>query len=139
MKKKTVTIVLLLACLFALFSCGKKTDATGLWEKAVYTEDASFGEGGKTLTVVVKAEDKSVKFTVRTDKETVGDALLEHDLISGDEGAFGLYVKYVNGIRADYELDGAYWAFYIGGELAMTGVDGAQIAEGTVYSLEYTK
>ena len=77
--------------------------------------------------------------TIKTDKTILGDALLEHSLIAGEEGAYGLYVKFVNGIRADYDLDGAYWGFNKGGEYMMTGVDGTTIADGDKYELVWTK
>jgi hypothetical protein len=98
-----------------------------------------FGEGSKTVVVEVKVGEQAITFTVKTDKDTVGAALLEHNLIAGDEGQFGLYIKTVNGITADYDVDRSYWAFYINGEYAMTGVDGAKITEGEIYKLEYTK
>ncbi|MBO5789865.1 MAG: DUF4430 domain-containing protein, partial [Clostridia bacterium] len=74
-----------------------------------------------------------------TDKDTVGSALLEHGLIAGEEGQFGLYVKVVNGMTADYDVDRSDWAFYIDGEYAMTGVDSTEITEGVTYQLAYTK
>jgi hypothetical protein len=98
-----------------------------------------FGEGAKTAVVEVKVEDETVTFTIHTDKETVGDALIEHELISGEEGAYGLYIKTVNGITADYDTDQSYWAFYIDGEYAMTGVDGTEIDADARYTLEYAK
>ena len=112
---------------------------TGLWANARYTEDTTLGNGAKTVTVEVKAEDRSVIFTVKTDQTTVGAALLEHDLIAGEQGAYGLYVKKVNGITADFDVDQSYWGFYINGEMAMTGVDGTEITEGARYLLAYTK
>lgn len=116
-----------------------KEQLTGLWAAATYTADTTFGNGATTVTVQVKAEDKTVSFTVKTDKKTLGDALLEHDLIAGDQGAYGLYVKKVNGITADYDVDQSYWAFYKGGEMMMVGVDGAEIKDGEGYELVYTK
>ena len=77
-------------------------------------------------------------FTIKTDAKTVGDALLENELIAGDEGAYGLYIKVVNGLRADYDKDMAYWAFAIDGEMAMTGVDMTDIVDGGKYELVYT-
>jgi len=65
--------------------------------------------------------------------------LIEHGLIDGDEGPYGLYVKVVNGMTADYDVDKSYWSFYINGEYAMTGVDATEITEGTTYQLVYTK
>ncbi len=130
-----------MVCILGISSCGcaKTEKPTGLWEKATYLEDTQFGEGEKTAVVEVKAEDKTVTFTLKTDKATVGEALLEHDLIQGEEGDYGLYVKTVNGITADYDVDASYWAFYQDGEYATAGVDLTEITEGVTYKLEYTK
>ena len=116
---------------------GNTVDKAGLWENATYRRDMEFGEGAKTIEVEVKVGDESVTFTIHTDKETLGDALLEHDLIAGEVGAYGLYVKTVNGILADYDIDGSYWSFYEGGEMMMTGVDGEIIAGGEHYEIVY--
>ena len=115
------------------------TKEASLWNAAVYTEDKEFGEGEKVLTVEVTAEEKTVVFTVKTDESTVGAALLANDLIAGEQGDYGLYIKSVNGIIADYSVDQSYWAFYIGDDYASTGVDSTDITEGTVYKLVYTK
>ena len=135
----TVAIVLMMAFAVCLCACGKTTDTDALWETATYGEDKEFGNGAKTVNIEVKAGDRSVTFTIHTDKDTVGEALFEHNLIDGDDGAYGLYVKVVNGITADYDVDQSYWAFYINGETAMTGVDGETITEGAAYRLEYAK
>ena len=58
-------------------------------------------------------------------------------IIEGEQGPYGLYVKAVNGVYADYDTDGAYWAFYINGEYAETGVDMTEIDETAVYSFRY--
>jgi len=161
MKNVKSLFVLILAafCVLSLVSCDNSTETTteapavettalsendtteeaGLWADAVYTEDKEFGEGAKTLVCEVKAEDKTVTFTVKTDKKTVGEALIEHGLVEGDEGPYGLYIKKVNGILADYDVNQRYWAFYIDGEMAMNGVDGTDIAEGVTYQLVYSK
>ena len=129
----SLTAVVLLLCML-LISCNT-VEKTGAWESATYLRDMEFGEGAKTVEVEVKAEDKSVTFTIHTDKETLGEALMEHELVKGEEGAFGLYVKFVNGIEADYDKDGTYWGFYKNGEMMMVGVDGAVISDGEHYEL----
>lgn len=140
--KKTISTVLALvlavACLLSFTACNS-APAEGLWANATYQQDTTLGEGAKTITVEVSAEEKTVTFTVKTDADTVGAALLEHELIAGDEGDYGLYIKVVNGITADYDVDQSYWAFYIDGEYAMTGADTTEINEDAVYKLEYTK
>ena len=80
-----------------------------------------------------------VNSSIHTDKTTVGEALQEHNLLEGEESQYGLFVKKVNGIVADYDVDQYYWAFYVNGEYAMTGVDTTNIEEGVTYSLERTK
>lgn len=133
--KKTIRIIslLLLVCI-ALTACNT-VSAEGLWENATYRRDTELGTGAKTVLVEVKAGEDSVTFTIHTDKEMLGDALLEHNLIAGEEGAYGLYVKLVNGIEADYDKDGSYWGFYKNGEMMLVGVDGAVIADGEHYEL----
>ena len=137
--KSTISVVLAIICLFSLVACGNSVDKTGLWEKATYTKDTQLGEGTKTVTVQVKAEEQIITFTVKTDKDTVGAALLENNLIAGEQGDYGLYIKVVNGITADYDKDKSYWAFYVDGEYATSGVDTTKITEGVTYQLAYTK
>ena len=155
--KSTLALILALLMTLCLFSCKKDETETpqtpsgaeneaggtiapeGLWASATYLKDTTFGEGTKTVTVKVIADGKSVTFTVKTDAETLGDALLAHNLIAGDEGQYGLYVKVVNGITADYDVDQSYWGFSKNGEYMMTGVDGTAIADGETYELTYTK
>ncbi len=139
MMKSTVSLMLVIFCLFSFVACGNTSEKTGLWENAIYLKDTAFGDGAKTVVVEVKAEEKTVTFTVKTDQDTVGAALLEHGLIAGDESEYGLYLKVVNGITADYDVDGHYWAFYINGEYAMSGVDTTTIEEGVTYQLVYSK
>ena len=59
---------------------------------------------------MVDVDGNETNFVVNTDKETVGDALLEQNLIEGDDSEYGLYVKTVNGITVDYDTDHTYWA-----------------------------
>lgn len=159
MKKIALMLSVILAALLCLCSCaGTLEEATteapltedavettaaateeGLWADAVYTEDTTLGEGENAVTVKFTAEEKTITFTILTDKKILGDALLDTQLVEGENGAYGLYIKKVNGITADYDVNQAYWGFFINGEYAATGVDSTEIAEGTVYELIYTK
>ena len=111
---------------------------TGVWQNATYVKDTSFGNGSKTLKVTVTADNQSITFTIKSDAETVGAALLEHNLIAGEQSQYGLYVKRVNNILADWDTDGTYWAFYKGEEYMMTGVDSTAFADGDQYALVRT-
>ena len=138
MKKRFLSLLLILCLVLTLCACNK-TKAPDLWENALYTEDTELGQGAKTVTVQVQAEDKTVSFTIHTDCATLGEALTEHGLVEGDMGEFGLYIKKVNGILADYDVDQSYWGFYSGGEYMMSGVDTTEISGGESYELIRTK
>ena len=131
--KTLLTAVLCMMMLACMTACTEET--TGLWADAKYTEDTELGEGSKTVKVTVEAEDKKVTFTIHTDEAILGDALLQHELIDGDESEFGLYIKQVNGMTADYDVDQTYWGFYQNGEYMMTGVDMTEFADGDQYEL----
>lgn len=137
--QKSICAVLVLVCLLGLTACGNTVNGEGLWKDATYLKDTTFGEGKNTVTVEVKAGEQSIKFTVNTDKDTVGAALMEHKLIDGDQGDYGLYVKKVNGITADYDTDKAYWAFYVDDAYANAGIDQTKIEKDKLYRLEYAK
>ena len=136
---KVTSLLLAFVMLLSFAACGAKEEVSGLWKDATYTADITLGEGAKTIKVEVKAEDKAVVFTVKTDAKTVGAALLEQNLIAGDESEYGLYIKKVNGITADYDVNQSYWAFYVNGEYAMSGVDTTTIDESVTYGLVYSK
>ena len=135
----TLSVLLLLAITLNLTACGEKIIAEGLWENATYLSDTTLGEGNKALTVEVSAGENAITLTIKTDKETVGDALHESKVVEGEDSEYGLFIKKVNGITADYNIDQSYWAFYVNGEYATSGVDSTNIDESAVYKLEYAK
>lgn len=115
-----LVLVLLAAAALATVACENKQDD---------------GDGEeKTFTFIAVMKDGTEKReTVTTTKTTVGDALVEKNLISGDIEQYGLYVKTVFGETLDYETDGMYWAFYIGETYAPAGVDQTKITDGASY------
>lgn len=130
--KTTKHIAALLAALvlaLSLTACGQTAAKDDPMNPAIPVADgAEIGEGSKTFTTEVADQDgKAVTFTVHTDEKTVGDALQKLHVVAGEASSYGLYVKTVNGMTADYDKDGVYWAFYIDGEYAMTGVDATNI------------
>ena len=132
--KTTVSVVLSVIMVLCLFSCDEKVDATGLWENATYLKDTTVGKGEKTVLVDIEAGDQSITITVKTDKATLGEALYEHGIIN-DASFFDT----ANGIKADWNADKAYWAFYEGEDFMMVGVGETKISGGEHYRLVYSK
>jgi len=159
-KKTTTTLILLMALLLIVSACGSASGTTGQQpqvqeqpqaqpqeqtiEAAATSENnpgnaQNIGEGATVFKFeVTDSNEKISVWNVHTDEETVGAALLEAGLISGDESEMGLMVIYVNGERADFAEDGAWWALYIDGEMAMAGVDSIDIEEGVTYAFIYS-
>ena len=153
MKSLLLCMMLIVAMAFSTVGCNKKESVSEDTAAVVQEEQESatevqeteasaevLGEGETMfLFTVVDKDGNETNFEIHTDKETVGDALLELELIAGDVGDFGLYVKTVNGITADYDVDQTYWAFYVDGEYAMSGVDATNIEEGKTYAFKVEK
>ena len=119
--KKLISLLLVMVMALGLVACGNaEPKATG----------ASF------TVIVADLEGKETTFEYTSDKATVGEALIAEGLIKGHETEYGLYVDSVNGIALDWDKDGKYWAFYIDGEYAMTGVDTTEITEGATYAFK---
>ena len=137
--KKTIRIfsaLTVIALIFAFTSCGNTENP---WDFAEYKEDTTLGEGATTLTFIVEVLENSVTFTVNTDKKILGDALMELGLINGTFDSYGLYVKVVNGITADYDKNQRYWALYVNDAYASSGVDTTEIKAGEIYKFVYSK
>lgn len=141
-QKLSLILCMMLIAAMALVTtgCNDKTSQEETPATSVAAESQVLGEGETQFTVtVVDKEGTESSFEIHTDKETVGEALFECGLIAGEEGAYGLYIKEVNGITADYDVDGTYWAFYINDEYAPSGVDTTTITEGDTYSFKVEK
>lgn len=140
-KMLSVILCIVLIAAMALFASGctgsKNDPPTEASTSAVISDGDVLGEGSTSFTVVTADLDgKETTFEVHTDAETVGAALLDLGVIDGEDGEYGLYVKTVNGLTLDWDTDGKYWAFYIDGEYALSGVDQTEITAGAVYSFK---
>lgn len=112
-------------------------ETEGAQQETASNEVQVVGEGSTVFPLGVVDKDGNVtNFEIHTDKTMVGEALVDLGLIEGENGDYGLYVKKVNGITADYDTDGVYWAFYINDEYAQTGVDVTEIKEGDSYTFK---
>lgn len=149
--KKLTALLLALVMVLSLAACsGGADETTAPPETTAPAETTEAPSGNSDVTVlgegdtvfsftVVDLEGNETAFEIHTGKTVVGEALEELGLLEGEEGAWGLMVNSVNGIAADWDADGTYWAFYINGEYAMTGVDVTDIDTTAAYSMVLTK
>ena len=132
MQSKTLlsvlSLVLIVAMAFSFSACEKDGNTNN---------DAKVEKTFVFKVIDLDGSEKS--FDIKTEAKTVGEALLAEKLISGEVGQYGLMVDTVNGIKYDYNEDSAYWAFYVNGEYAMSGVDTTEIDETAIYSFVATK
>ena len=135
-------LVLLLAAA-ALTGCAQNhttTQAPETTAAPAKTDRQELGEGSKLFYFdVTFSNGETSSYAIHTDADTVGAALVDLNLIAGDESEYGLYVKTVGEETLDYDANGMYWGFYENGEFAMTGVDSTAITDGATYSFVATK
>jgi hypothetical protein len=118
-----LALICVLSAMLALVSC---------------SNDSGTEENGTPITItleVIGPDGTSKEHTVKTDSsKNLRQALENAGLISGEEGAYGLYVKVVDGVTADYDVDGSYWSLTKNGVLC-SGVDSTEIADGDTCSV----
>ena len=96
-------------------------------------------EGSKNVTILIVHKDgteKRLEYT--TDLEYLAELLLEKELVTGyTSEEYGFTVESVDGVTADWNVDGAYWALYEGEEYATASAAGIVLTDGGVYKLVY--
>lgn len=97
--------------------------------------------GSKSVTIeVVNKAQETTSYTVKTDAEYLRQAMEETEglTFSGTESEYGMMVETVNGETADYNTDGAYWAFYVNGDYCNYGIDTQPVEDGDTFTISYT-
>ena len=118
-KRLAAVILAVVFALMALLGCAKAQD-----------EGAKF-----TLTVVY--EDKSERDYTLDAGGTIADAMKSAALISEDEFKSGLVTE-IDGAKADYEADGAWWALCdADGNMTSVGIRDIRPKAGDVYKFIY--
>ncbi len=127
-----LVFVLVTAAAITFTACNEKDHGA-----ASDTPSESVNDALKTFTLEVTFADGTVeKNECTSDAEMLGSYLTDEKIIEGEQGDYGIMILSVLGETHDYNVDKSYWAFYIDGEYAMTGVDSTPIEEGKVYSLK---
>ena len=94
-------------------------------------------KGVKQITVEVVYQDGSEEYKIKTKAETLETAMKEADGLKF-ETKDGM-VMVINGVRADYNLDGAYWAIKVNDGYGNHGISEQPVTDGDCFRFEYTK
>ena len=57
---------------------------------------------------------------------------------SGEKSEYGLFLTTINGVTADYDATGAYWAIYVNGDYGQYGADTQPVTDKDSYQFVYT-
>ncbi len=130
-KKKSIIALFALLLVMAAFFCIYRIYRPGTVS------------GSKTYTLaVVDDQGTEVSYKGSTDAEYLRQVLDELSktqkfTYSGEESQYGLYLTEVNGVKADYNANGAYFALYVNGDYAAAGVDTQPVKNGDAYKIAY--
>lgn len=98
------------------------------------------GEGATEFLLTVTDLDGSQKqFEIHTDAANVAEALLALGLVAGDDSEYGLYIKVVDGVTADYSVDKTYWSLLVNGEYSQVGASSVPVSAGLRVELKKEK
>ena len=98
-------------------------------------------EGSKEITIeVVDKSGEISEYETQTDAEYLFGAMQETKDLEFEyyEGDYGPVITSVNGEKADFETDGAYWSILVNGEYGNYGVGEQPVEDGDVFQIAYT-
>ncbi len=94
--------------------------------------------GSKQITVqVIHGDSSSKDFTLNTQEEYLGPALVAEGVVEDNQSSYGLYILTADGETAD-ESAQEWWKITKDGEQLNTGADSTPIADGEHYELTLT-
>ncbi|SDB65777.1 DUF4430 domain-containing protein [Butyrivibrio sp. INlla16] len=102
--------------------------------------------GSKDIVVEVTGSDgKTTDYKLSTDAEYLIQAMDELSSngsgfsYSGSDSEYGIMIEYINGEKAIYAEDAAYWSLYVNGEYGQYGADSQPVESGDTYTWAYEK
>lgn len=95
----------------------------------------------KTVTIeVIDDKQEQTNYTVEGNAEYLKDVMDQAEGLTyeGTTSNGSMMVITVNGVRADYNEDKAYWAFYVNGEYCNYGIEEQPVNDQDTFKIEYT-
>ncbi len=95
---------------------------------------------GKEITIeIVNSQKESKSYELKTEAEYLQEAMdeakedgLTYEMENG-------MILIVNGERANFQTDGAYWGIFVNGEYGSYGIAEQPVKDQDVFKIEYTK
>ncbi len=127
--KKTILIVVAAVLVVALM----------LGAYFLFREKATQGEKAITITVI-DSTGKETVYELNTDALYLIQAMDEAEGLTyeGEEGPYGMMISHINGEKAVYEEDNAYWGFNVNGDYCNYGVSEQPVNDGDAFEIVYT-
>lgn len=136
-----VALVILVALVFGainLYSSNKEKEEVTQVNNDIIVDGVKDTSNNKYITIdVINIDGTKQTYGVETDKQFLGEVVREVTglTVEGDQTVTGLFVKTVNGVYADYNVNQTYWAFYVNDQYCQTGVDTQPVANGDKFKI----
>ena len=132
--RKTNLKRILAASVFALLIAALAVVYVTFGEKAV--------SGSKAITItVVNSAAEETAYALKTDALYLRQAMDECEGLTytGSDGPYGIMIDSVNGERAVYSENSAYWGFNVNGQYCNYGIDEQPVEDGDAFVIAYTR
>lgn len=145
--KKILAMAMAFVMLLSLAACAPEAndETTAAKNETIQAGDETTAASEDTtaalcnIKVTIVHKDGTEKVLEYSTSEAYLGALLQAEgVIEGNDGPYGMEITTVDGEKAVYDEDKAYWALYENGEYALQGIDTTPIKDGGEYKLEYT-
>lgn len=125
-KKKTIVAILIILVVIAALM-------------AVYMAfGPSTSKGTKKVNISVTNDKGSVsEYEVKTDAKFLKEAMEAAKGLTVTLDSSKTMVDSVNGLKAEYAADGAYWAFYVNGKYCDYGITEQPVNDGDLFEVVY--
>ena len=136
MTQKTKRILTLILCLCLCLAVFAGCEANPRVSSPADSSASSVEEKAQISVKIVFPDGEDKTLSIKTDKDFLADALVDEGIIEYVES--GLYTT-VDGVTADFSVDGSWWCLYKDGAMTNDGFNTQKIADGDKFEIVYTK
>lgn len=108
--------------------------------KIVYEVYTPVPEGSKSVSIeVIDDTQTATVYEIKTDAQSLADIFISAEglTVTLSDSENGKVVDTINGVKADYATDGAYWNVTVNGAFCSNGIENQAIADGDKVQITY--